>query len=70
MILFDQFSNTKAKVLKHSTTRVCVLCVCMLDREGRTLGVSSAAVVLYNMYSSGMDGCVSDRLQCLSDWFP
>ena len=63
VILFDEFSKTKAKVLKCRTTEECVFCVCMLDREGRTLGVSSTAVVLYNMYSSGMDGCVSDWLQ-------
>ena len=39
VILFDWFSKTKATVLKHSTTKECMLCVCMLDREGRTLGV-------------------------------
>ena len=39
VILFDWFSKTKAKVLKRSTTREYVLCVYMLDREGRTLGV-------------------------------
>ena len=50
VILFDWFSKTKAKVLKCSTTRECVLCVCMLDMKGRTLGVSSTAVVLYNVY--------------------
>ena len=50
VILFDWFSKTKAKVLKCSTARECVLCVCMLDKEGRTLGVSSIAIVLYNIY--------------------
>ena len=49
MILYDWFSTT-AKILKHSTTKEYVLCVCMLDREGRTLGVSSTAVVLDNIY--------------------
>ena len=39
VILFDWFSKTKATVLKHSKTKECMLCVCMLDREGRTLGV-------------------------------
>ena len=39
VILFDWFSKTKATVLKCSATRECVLCVCMLDREGTTLGV-------------------------------
>ena len=40
VILFDWFSKTKTNFLKCSTTRECMLCVCMLDREGRTLGVS------------------------------
>ena len=39
VILFDWFSKTKATVLKRSTAGECVLCVCMLDREVRTLGV-------------------------------
>ena len=65
VILFDWFSKTKTTVLKCSTTRECVLCVCMLDRtgEGELWVFSSTAVVLYNIYSSGMDGCASDRLQ-------
>ena len=50
VILYDWFSTTTAIFLKHSTTKECVLCVCMLDREGRTLGVSSTAVVLDNIY--------------------
>ena len=39
VILFDWFSETKAKALKQSTTKECMLCACMLDREGRTLSV-------------------------------
>ena len=35
VILFDWFSKTKATVLKHSAAKECVLCVCMLDRQGR-----------------------------------
>ena len=50
MILFDWFSKTKATVLKCSTTRDWVLCMCMLDRGGRALVFSSTAVVLYNIY--------------------
>ena len=40
--------------------------MCVHARQGRrTLSVSSIAIVLYKIYiySSGMDGYVSDRLQ-------
>ena len=33
VILFDRFSKTKAKALKHRTTRECVMCV--HARQGR-----------------------------------
>ena len=45
VILFDQFSTTKANVLEHSTRKECMLSLCMLDREERTLFFSSAAVI-------------------------
>ena len=73
VILFDRFSTTKEKVLKHSTTKECTLCLCMLDREGRTFFFSTAVAlynIIYNSCGNGVDSCVSDRILLLSDWFP
>ena len=46
VILFDQFSTTKANVLEHSTTKECMLSLCMLDREERTLVFFSSTAVI------------------------
>ena len=46
VILFDQFSTTKANVLEHSTTKECMLSLCMLDREERTFFFLSSTAVI------------------------
>ena len=46
VILFDQFSTTKANVLEHSTTKECMLSLCMLDREERTFFLFSSTAVI------------------------
>ena len=60
VILFDWFSKTKATVLKRSTRRECVLCVCMLDKD-----VTVCLVVWGATFSSEMS-CIFFLLSAVS----